>query len=254
MEEIHFLATRNGGMTGQDLFHQGGAGARQADDEYRPVAVASRWRKAREVLPGEVTDHVVRELLLGRRFEGRSHLRGAFPIGRECPVVVAAVVPGLAQRVEERSLGVGRHAPHLRHQCFHARQVGIAWREPVNQRKGQPVRTPLRFERDRPPRQLRGLREVTQLARDRRAQVQHRGMLLDRRRQQIGLTQARIEATARRQCAAVMQCAIQHARLGQSEAPCRFEPEVDLADLVGDRLDVAPNDPRRADLPSVPRR
>ena len=179
MEEVHFLATCDGRVTGQDLFHQGRAGARQAGDENRPVAVASRWRQAREVFPGEVTDHVVRELFHGRRFEGRTHVRRAFAVRREGALVVAAVVARLAERIEEGSLRAGRRPPHLRHQRLHAREVAVAGRELVNHRERQPVLAHLRCERDRPPRQLRGLREVTQLPRDRSAQVQDRGMLLN---------------------------------------------------------------------------
>jgi hypothetical protein len=41
-----------------------------------------------------------------------------------------------------------------------------------------------------------GLREVTHTRRDGLAQAQHRGMLLKRRGQPVGLAQAGIEATA----------------------------------------------------------
>ena len=107
---------------------------------------------------------------------------------REGQIYVAAILGCLAQPIAQARPRTRRSA-RLPLEPFHRGDVGIARRERLEHRQGEPCRHRRRGFGDRPPEKLLRFRYAAELGRDRAAKVQHLRGVTDSLRLPLGFRQ-----------------------------------------------------------------
>ena len=123
-------------MAGEDLLDQRRSGARNPVDEQRARRPRARRLQRFHRARREAGDQSVREPLERRRIERLrpSAQRRALRIERKGAIMIAAVVIGLGQPVEEACIDRGLGPGHLGSQPLHLRKVAVAGGEGLDRR------------------------------------------------------------------------------------------------------------------------